>query len=176
MPITPITPADIQDWLFRSTPTKPRNHVPHRIRALWANLASLDQRQKSSPESISSTRVQRIRRRCETDAIWEGRIAALRWLIEFIEIKPAPKHEKDACKASDFYGAVPFSPGKDLDDLADYWMSCTKATSHATHASGHTDLNDAVFDKARTLICSHLNATIYKNLKTTVEDEALQPD
>jgi hypothetical protein len=170
---TPLTSQDIQDWLYRSTPTKPGSHLPHRIRVLWANLASLDQRLHSAPEPTPTTPEQITRRRCETDAIWEGRISALRWLIEFIRVKPSTW--PDSCSAEDFADYAPFPSGSDAAYLADLWTSCTKATSHSTHNSGHTPLDNAAFDRGRELICAHLNATIYKNTGTSVEEEALLP-
>ena len=176
----PMTPAilplgDINSWLLRNSPTNLGGHLPNRIRILWANLPSLDRRLGTSPEPDPPDPMQIIRRRCDTDAIWEGRLAALRWLIEFIGIKPAPPHETDACSVWNFPDAEAFNPGPDFDFLRDMWTSCTKASSHSTHNSGHTPITNAEFERARDLIAAHLNRTIYKNTGTTVEDEALQP-
>jgi len=54
----------------------------------------------------------KICRRCSTDSIWEGRLAATRWLIEFVGIRrdkngnPAActKKRKDDVRMDDFDG------------------------------------------------------------------------
>lgn len=165
--------VDRDDWLLRSSPTKDADHVPYRIRILWSRLPSLDVRlgPPIPPPEVKGNEV--IRRRCDSDAIFEGRIAAMRWLIEFIGVKPSSY--SDSCNASNFVGYAPFGTGTDSVFLRDVWDSCTKAASHSTHASGHTPITDAMRERVLRIVCSHLNNTIYKPLGTTVEDEALLP-
>jgi hypothetical protein len=141
-----LSPGDQADWR--------RTHIPHRVRAA---IARLDMQQSIlqvntllDPDRLTPDR--KVYWRCSTDSIWEGRLAATRWLIEFLGIcqksgKPArPKKLHADVQLDDF------NPGSnslfDLSKpdaclLADVWKGCSQASSHATHGSNHPPVNEA---------------------------------
>src|SRR5258707_488184 len=69
------------EWIAR--------HIPHRVRAAIARLpmehSLLRVKACIDPECLTDR--DHIYWRCATDSIWEGRLAATRWLIEFVGIK-----------------------------------------------------------------------------------------
>lgn len=78
--------ADEKEWLEK--------HIPHRVRACLAThplrsrylpAVGLKDPVRASGEATSVEA--KIIRRCELAAIGEGRLAAVRWLIEFVGIK-----------------------------------------------------------------------------------------
>ena len=96
-------------------------HIPHRVRAA---IARLDMRKSilrvyPTIDASSRNREERIYWRCATDSIHEGRLAATRYLIEFIGIQednsgnPA-RRDKDHRHAADInitdLGGTLFSP------------------------------------------------------------------
>ena len=64
-------------------------HIPHRVRAAIARLPmeSSILRVTATIDPKCLTEQQKIYWRCAADSIWEGRLAATRWLIEFVGIK-----------------------------------------------------------------------------------------
>ena len=82
-----------------------REHIPHRVRAAIALLDMEESilRVKDSCKSATPNRDHEIYWRCSTDfSIWEGRLAATRWLIELAGVcqkrpagnSPAPSRRK----------------------------------------------------------------------------------
>jgi hypothetical protein len=74
------------EWLVK--------HIPHRVRAATARLqmekSPLQVQALIDPEGRDEK--DKIYWRCATDSIWEGRLAATRWLIEFVGIKRSEKN------------------------------------------------------------------------------------
>ena len=122
---------------------------------------------------------------CATDSIWEGRLAATRWLVEFIGIKrdgngKATEHKKQ--KGSKDVRIDNFDGGKlfDLADpnaqlLADVWKGCSQASSHATNEYNHPAVSDRKeLPAALTIVLNHLQDTIYSRAGKQVRDCVLK--
>lgn len=140
-------------------------HLPHRVRAAMARLPFQDELLKS----ISAAEAPEIRVRCDGNAIWEGRLAAVRWLIEFIGVKEDRSGKPARPKPRGADSSIVQLAGGRLFDLmapeavflARLWKGCSQAGSHATHASGHPPVNEAQLDHAMRIVTAHLDATIY---------------
>lgn len=140
-------------------------HLPHRIRAAISRLPL----EGELLTALSATEPQKIRERCEGNAIWEGRMAAVRWLIEFIGVKE-DKHGKpvrpnprgaDASITMIAGGTLFDMSSPDAIFLARVWRGCSQASSHATHASGHPSVEPSELDRAMRIMTAHLDQTIY---------------
>jgi len=124
--------------------------------------------------------------RYSTDSIWEGRLAATRWLIEFVGIKqdghgnpvacPAKKNRRpDDVYIDDLDGGVflPLTPNGRC--LADVWKGCTQASSHATNAYAHPSVDDeTVLPGVLKIILDHLQGTIYDKASKKLPDYVLE--
>jgi len=64
-------------------------HIPHRVRAAIARLPMETSllRVTASIDPALRTEEDKIYWRCSTDSINEGRLAATRWLIEFVGVQ-----------------------------------------------------------------------------------------
>lgn len=158
-------------WLAR--------HIPHRVRAAMAMMdmrgTVLDAHAVIEPPSERETQA-RIYWRCLTDSIWEGRLTAMRWLIEFVGIQMDRKGKPASTVKPSRKGAFPFDVFIDSFDggvlvdptssdgqvLAGFWKACSQASSHATDASGHSPVNEAELKQALTIVVEHLQKTIYQ--------------
>ena len=110
------------EWMTR--------HIPHRVRAAIARLPMKQSllRVTATIDPVISTDDDKIYWRCSTDSIWEGRLAATRWLIEFVGIQdkggnpvacPKKKGKPDV-RITDFDGGVLLDPSTpDARRLAD---------------------------------------------------------
>lgn len=174
------TPPDTNQWLDK--------HIPHRVRAGLANSDLLKGHLGSVPQFARPSREHKIAWRCITDSLWEGRLAAIRWLIEFVGIKgtrtlpPQVKVAKkdpdcpDDIRIDDLPNGDPF-PANDPDaqKLANFWSGCSKASGHATDKSGHPPLENADRDEVMGLLMRHLDNTIYKDEPVKIAARALRP-
>jgi hypothetical protein len=151
-------------------------HVPHRLRAAIALLDMKNSllRVHALIDPHPSTLEDEIYLRCATDSIWEGRLAATRWLIEFVGIRrdhkgnPAISGENGTGKRNSDVRIDDFDGGTLLNHLtaegrllADVWQGCSQASSHATHAD-HPPVHEKVLTEALTIIIDHLQNTIYR--------------
>ena len=175
------TPPDTREWLDK--------HIPHRVRAGLANSNLLKDHLGSVPQFATTTsRKHEIAWRCISDSFWEGRLAAIRWLIEFLGIKGTrtlPPQVKVAKKDPDCpddiriddlpNGSVFPDSDPDAIKLAAFWCGCSKASSHATDNSGHPSLDNAKRDEVMRLIMRHLDKTIYKDEAVKAAARALRP-
>ena len=142
-------------------------HIPHRIRAALAGLPL----QVELLKTLAVAEPHKIEHRSAGNAVWEGRLAAIRWLIEFIGVKedkdgkPAPVNPKGVdCSIRMIEGGVPFDlQSPDASVLARVWRGCSQASSHATHKSGHPPVGELQLDQAMRIIAAHLDRTIYAN-------------
>ena len=172
-----LKPSDQADWRTR--------HIPHRVRAAIARLnmepSILRVRAFVNPELPTADH--RVYWRCSTDSIWEGRLAATRWLIEFVGIyqqkgKPARPSKRDVdVQIGDFDPGL--SSLFDLSKpeaclLADVWKGCSQACSHATHNSNHPSVNEAVLSKTLGIIVRHLQDTICVQAGDNIRDYVLE--
>lgn len=105
---------------------------------------------------------------CTDNAVWEGRLTATRWLIDFVGIscsahgKPGrpTKHLHDW--RVDKLGTPLFPLGSaDAQKLADVWLGCTKATSHPTRGSGHPPVDPTELNAAIAIVIEHLDKQLY---------------
>ena len=160
-------------------------HIPHRVRAAIAriNMENSLLRAKAFIDPALRTDEDKIYWRCSTDSIWEGRLAATRWLIEFVGIQdkngnPAActKKRKDDVRIDDFDGGYLLDPSTANGRcLADVWKGCTQASSHATNAYGHPPVEDrTVLPKALKIILDHLQDTIYDKASKKIRDCVLE--
>ena len=162
-------------------------HLPHRVRAAIARLpmensllgvcASIDPERRTDRDEVYW--------RCATDSIWEGRLAATRWLIEFVGVKrnengkAAVSKKKPGAKdvrIDDLDGGRLF----DLSDpnaqlLADVWKGCSQASSHATNEYNHPAVRDwKELPDALTVVLNHLQDTIYNHVGEKIRDYVLK--
>lgn len=130
------------------------------------------------------TDVDKIYWRCATDSIWEGRLVATRWLIEFVGIKQDGKGNPAVCEKKKFGKDVridDFDGGRLLGHsthegqlLANVWKGCSQASSHATNASGHPSIGDKKeLPEALEIILDHLQNTIYQKAGKNIRDYVL---
>ncbi len=177
-----LTPQDQLEWR--------RSHIPHRVRAA---IARLDMTKSvlavvAVIDPMIETKDDKINWRCATDAIWEGRIAATRWLIEFVGIREKhgnPAGPKAGSKKSCDIDISHFSCGPsglfdlkrpEAKDLAMVWKGCSQATSHATYKSGHPSVNDEQLSGALAQILEHLQDRLYQPEGELLCACVLQPD
>ncbi|MDD2764821.1 MAG: hypothetical protein PHE83_12700 [Opitutaceae bacterium] len=154
-----LTKAEQQEWL--------RQHIPHRVGGSIACTEVLDEKIAASGAVIDQGAV---RNRCANHAIWEGRFAATRWLIEFVGVsmdkhgEPTRPHHGDfSARIDNFEGGMLFDLSTpEAKKLAKIWLGCTQATSHATHGSNHPSIRDPERNEALRIIWSHLENTIYR--------------
>ena len=164
-------------------------HIPHRVRAACARLPHLEQsllRVKAfiDPSELK-TEEEQIYWRCATDAIWEGRLAVIRWLIEFVGVKQDnngnPSEKKKGEKNVNDVLINDFDGGSKLDlstaeakFLANVWKGCSQASSHATDGSNHPPVSDQEeLPQALTIIVDHLQNTIYGKANKNLRDFVL---
>ena len=166
-----------------------KNHIPHRIRAAGARLpmenSLLQVTAIMDPHPLTAQG--RIFWRFATDSIFEGRLAAMRWLIEFIGVKENRQGQPAECRPSpkfpddrfieDISGGVFFStnaPGAQL--LAQVWGGCSQASSHATtDTHRHHPIDEKTLAEALTLIMDYLQAGIYDTAGAKLRDYVLEP-
>lgn len=158
-PARMLGPAEQNEWLVK--------HIPHRIRAVAAGIQMQPPwyvpipkfEEKSDPAALH----------CVWAAIHEGRLAAIRWLIEFLGIS---EQNGTAVKAQlrglhdvridSIAGGKLFPRGQpNAVKLAKIWKGCSQASSHATSGSCHPDVNDEKLAEALAVIIEHLERTIY---------------
>jgi len=163
---------DQSDWL--------QKHIPHRVRAA---LARVPLQEDLLNHQQYQSKKKEIEKRCEGDAIWEGRLAATRWLIEFIGVsakkngqpKLPSRHSRDA-RIDDLGGKIFDLNCSDARVLAKIWLGCSQGSSHATHASGHPPVNEKEISKALKIVMKHLDKQLYSGAGQTIASFALQPN
>lgn len=173
-----MDPHEQSEWIAR--------HIPHRVRAAIArlNMEGSLLRVEAIIGPQLRTDEDKIYWRCSTDSIWEGRLAATRWLIEFVGIKQDGEGKPAVCKKN-FPKDVridDFDGGKLLDHstregqlLANVWKGCSQASSHATNAYNHPPVSDRKdLPEALKIILDHLQNTIYQTAGKNIRDYVLE--
>ena len=163
------------------------NHIPHRVRAAIARLPMENSilRATATIDPPCRTEQDCIYWRCATDSIWEGRLAATRWLIEFVGIKQGkdgnPAHCQKTSQYPDDVNIEDFDGGvrqnhqtPEATALASVWKGCSQASSHATSGT-HPSVNEANLANALTLVLDHLQNTICQKARKTLRDFVLEP-
>ena len=167
------------EWIAR--------HIPHRVRAAIARLPMEHSllRVKACIDPERRTDRDQIYWRCATDSIWEGRLAATRWRIEFVGIKRNENGKATECRKrkvskdvriDDLDGGKLFNlSGPDAQLLADVWKGCSQASSHATNEYNHPAVSDQKeLPDALVIILRHLQDTIYNQAGKKVSDCVLK--
>jgi hypothetical protein len=158
-------------------------HIPHRIRAAIAQSDVRGTLLNEQPSFSKPETVDDITWRCHGDSIWEGRLASVRWLIEFVGIrqgkdgKPKTSEPKPEGERKYDVWIEDLTPGTkmnpDTDEarvLADFWMGCTRGSSHATDASNHPPLDDRRRVQVIGIILNHLQKNIYEPAGKNIKD------
>jgi hypothetical protein len=151
---------DRDDWLS--------GHIPYRVHAGLAGLPLASEYLPATAEPALRARFAAI---CLNNAVYEGRLAAIRWLIDFIGIrdkkgKPArPRRvgEHDVGITSLPGGSEVHLDSPEAEILRKVWKGCSQASSHATHASNHFSVEPEILEQAMRIIISHLEKTIYSD-------------
>lgn len=167
-----MTPSEEQQWL--------QEHIPHRIRVMLASTEELSKLRASGKPSFGDSVVER----CWTDAVWEGRLSALRWLCEFVGVQmgfKSGKPEAPKLRGADINirhlggGALIPLSSAEAGVLAKAWKACTQASLHPTNNSGHPPIDDAERTAAFDIIKTHLGATVYSSEPDWIKKWVLQP-
>lgn len=169
---------EIRQWLVL--------HIPHRMRILFASTGELDNLRPKGRPSWPDL----IVKRCWTDAVWDGRLVAMRWSCEFVGITMdksgnPQKHDvsqsKDPRREHDInITALPAGQLIDVhsDDatvIAKAWKATTQISLHPTHDSNPPPIDDNARSNAFRIIREHLTNTIYKDCPDWIEQWVLQP-
>ena len=157
---SPLTRTDQDQWLAQ--------HIPHRLSACFAELPL--QSELLMLEVADDALRLKIRAACCERAVWEGRMVAMRWLIDFVGVaanregKPRrPGRHRDAdVSITDIQGGQAIELcSSEAATLAKVWQGCSQASSHPTQDSNHPPVDPITLDNALRIIVSHLQRTIY---------------
>ena len=118
---------------------------------------------------------------CVANAIWEGRLTATRWLIDFLGVsrnihgEPVRPSVKPHDWRIDKMVAESLFPlkGADAQKLADVWLGCTKATSHPTRDSGHPPVDPTELNVAVAIVVDYLDCVLYRPRGRRILDDTL---
>lgn len=162
MPNRILPPEEQSEWLVC--------HIPHRVRAAIAHsdLSGSILDVKTSIHPPQETLQQKINWHCAADSIWEGRLAATRWLIEFVGIKT--KH----VSIVHFDGGTPCQDSE-RERLTDVWERCSQASAHPTRKNNRSRLDDKELVNALKIVLRHLQSTIYSHAGLRLRDWVLLP-
>jgi hypothetical protein len=153
-----LTPEQRSEWLDQ--------HIRTRVYAALASVALVRRLQDSRPSDAHDERAQL---EFVFHAVWEGRQAALRWLIEFVEVAQGkdgnpkrPTPQPDDVRIGHLQVGAEFPiPSSEASELAVMWHAVSKATSHATQGSGHVPIDEARIDRVTRIVLEHLQKTVY---------------
>jgi hypothetical protein len=165
-----------------------KEHIPHRIRAAAARLpmenSLLQVTATIDPHPLTAQG--RIFWRFATDSIWQGRLVAMRWLIEFIGVRENSQGQPAKCQHNprfphdvfidDLAGGALFCPNApEAQLLARVWGGCSQASSHATSdAHKHHPIDEKTLAEALTVIMDYLEAGIYATAGQKIRDYVLE--
>lgn len=150
-----LNQAQQESWLQKD--------IPHRIRAALPGLRI------KGPWGVDfSPQADPLSNRCVGDSIWEGRLAALRWLISFVGVverkgkADRPNLKKTDVTIGDIVGGVQFSlVSLDAMKLARVWKGCSQGSSHPTVSTNHPRVDEPEQADALLIVIGHLEKTIY---------------
>jgi hypothetical protein len=154
-----MTRTDQNQWLAQ--------HIPHRLSACLAELPL--QSELFMLEVADDPLRLKIRAAYFDRAVWEGRMVAMRWLIDFVGIaanregKPRrPTRYGDAdVSIGDIEGQKIELSSPEAATLARVWLGCSQASSHPTQDSNHPPVDPMTLNNALRIIVNHLQRTIY---------------
>jgi len=163
-------PHPYLDWFVQ--------HIPHRVRSALAGTEMLvlklqdlfgnENVRTAGYEPRITSQADSVAVHCVDSALWEGRLTATRWLIDFVGVscnkhgQPSRPVQKLHDWRIDKMGA-PLFPLSDVNaqKLADVWLGCTKATSHPTQGSGHPPVDPNELNTAIAIVIEFLDRTLY---------------
>lgn len=159
-----MTPDNETKWLVE--------HIPHRVHASLARLPL----QNDIIRDLGKD-PRRFMERCDYDAIMQGRLAGIRWLIEFIGLSDyRGKPDRPNRKPKDI-SIIQIQGGKEIDlslpeaeKLRKVWLGCSQATGHPTDGSNHPPVDEKALDEATRIIVNHLDSTIYAAAQRRLAD------
>jgi hypothetical protein len=150
---------DRAEWL--------RCHIPYRLQAGLAGLPLASEFLPATAEPALRAQFTAI---CLNNAVCEGRLAAIRWLIEFIGIRDKKDKPAKPLRLGEHDVGITSLGGSEVDldspeaeILRKVWKGCSQASSHATHDSKHFPLKLETLEEAMRIIISHLDKTIYSD-------------
>jgi hypothetical protein len=163
-------PHPYLDWFLQ--------HIPHRVRSALAGTEVLvlklqdrfgkENVRTAAFEARITSQADSVALYCVDSAVWEGRLTATRWLIDFVGVssdrncKPSRPAQKPHDWRIDKMGASLFPLGDaNAQKLADVWLGCTKATSHPTRGSGHPPVDPNELNAAIAIVIEYLDKTLY---------------
>ena len=157
---TVLSPALQHRWLVE--------HIPFRVQATIIALPMKGPwavpRRFLKPEDVTEL--------CTQSAIFNGRLAAMRWLIMFVgisESKGAPaeaaiRNIKEDVRIDRFDGGVLIDrKSKEASALARMWKGCSQAISHPTQDTNHPKIGREELTEAFIIVAEHLQNTIYRS-------------
>ena len=131
-------------------------------------------------QSFPEERRRRVRGRCIGNAAWEGRMAGMRWLIEFVGIVDSKGKPDRPNRRTVDVSVTHIAGGREIDlaapeaiVLSRVWKGCSQASGHPTQDSNHPPVDERALDEAMRIIISHLERTIYATSTRRLADEAL---
>lgn len=156
-----MTRTDQDHWLAK--------HIPHRLSACLAELPL--QSELFKLEVADEALRLKIRAACADRAVWEGRMVAMRWLIDFVGVAAnregtprLPRRYSEAdVSITDIGGQKIELSSPEAATLAKVWQGCAQASSHPTQGSNHPPVDPMTLDHALRIIVTHLQRTIYSD-------------
>ena len=154
-----MLPDDQKKWLDY--------HIPYRVHASLAELPLQDEIIRILGEGHR----RKIEERCNVSARMQGRLAAIRWLIEFIGVQDCrgkPGRPRKSSSNSTDISISQIQGGEEFDlslpeaeKLRQVWKGCAQAVGHPTDRTNHPPVNEKELDEALRIIRAHLESTIY---------------
>ena len=153
-------------------------HIPHRVRSALAgtellvlklhDLFGKENVGTAGSQATVTSQADSVALHCMDNAVWEGRLTATRWLIDFVGIrcnkfgKPGRPGQQPHDWRIDKLGPSLFPlSGSHAQKLADVWLGCTKATSHPTRGSAHPPVDPNELNAAIAIVVEYLDRTLY---------------
>lgn len=164
-PVASISPDEARVWLWQ--------HIPFRVTAAIVETIICEEWAATTPRVMMPPGIRSV---CWNDAAYQGRISAVRWLIEFIGIqehskKPVPSFAANAIahgKPTTDFG-IGMLPGgvfmstsyADAAFLARTWKGCVQAISHPTRNTNHPPVEVETLTRAMRVVLPFMDGSIY---------------
>jgi hypothetical protein len=168
-----MNPSDEEQWLAQ--------HIPHRVGAC---LTCLPLQEELMPSAADEETRNKIRYRFFQNAAWEGRMAGMRWLIDFVGIaadsngkprRPTRYGDADVSITCIQGGEKMDLASSDAATLAKVWKGCSQASGHPTQDSNHPPVDPTALDEAMRILIRHLERTIYAASSRNLVAETFAP-
>jgi hypothetical protein len=153
-----LSPAEQTEWL--------EQHIRSRALAALSKPELVRSWLANTPRDQTALKRELM---CVLQSSWEGRHAAIRWLIEFVGncdyrgskyLAPTP-HTRGREHSFRITGLPGGRPIVFSEELADIYSALTKATAHPTRDSKHSPISSDRLKKAAQQVIDHLQKTVY---------------